>query len=383
MKLSVIFSIISFAYTLPQDQNNLYKRQSPVQNAINGIQSALSPVSNGGTVNAAQASGIYNSIISDILAVVGDNLTPTPTDISQMSAVFESTWSSSTSTTFFFDGLVKMAGAGLAPSGNILANLLSGLASYVDEFGTLLTGGTQDAQNSKTNINLRNPVPAAYPKRLATDPSYSLTEAQLRQVIYIPSTFTYGQKPPVILVPGTGATGYQSFSGNFIPLLTNVDFADPVWLNIPMQLGGDTQVNAEYVAYAINYINGITSRNVSVIGWSQGPVITQWALKYWSSTRSVVSNLIADAPDFKGSISAYNICPGGLLNLPCAPALDQQESGSNFIATLRNNGGDSAYVPTTVTYTRFDPVAFPEFGLNPTSATSIFWMLEMLVLPII
>jgi hypothetical protein len=76
-------------------------------------------------------------------------------------------------------------------------------------------------------------------QHLATDPSYSLIESQLRQVIYIPPTFKHGQKPPVILVPGSGATGFQSFDGNFIPLLTGVDYADPVWLNIPIQLSGD------------------------------------------------------------------------------------------------------------------------------------------------
>jgi hypothetical protein len=75
-------------------------------------------------------------------------------------------------------------------------------------------------------------------------------------------------------VPGTGSTGYESFDGNFIPLLTGVSYADPVWLNIPNQLLDDIQVNAEYVAYAMNYISAITSRNVSVISWSQGHVST-------------------------------------------------------------------------------------------------------------
>jgi hypothetical protein len=84
-------------------------------------------------------------------------------------------------------------------------------------------------------------------------------------------------------VPGTGNTGYESFNGNFIPLLTGVAYADPVWLNIPVQLLGDIQVNAEYVAYAINYINGITSKNVSVISWSQG---------YVSVPRSTRNNLL-------------------------------------------------------------------------------------------
>lgn len=53
--------------------------------------------------------------------------------------------------------------------------------------------------------------------------------------------------PPVILVPGTGNLGFQTFEGNFIQLFTGTSYADPVWLNIPGYLLGDAQVNAEYV----------------------------------------------------------------------------------------------------------------------------------------
>jgi hypothetical protein len=90
-------------------------------------------------------------------------------------------------------------------------------------------------------------------------------------------------------------------------------------------------------------------------------------LKYWSSTRGVVSNLIADAPDFHGSTLAYNVCPI-FPKLPCAPAIAQQVYESNFITTLRKNGGDSAYMPTTVIYSLTDTFAQPKFG--GTLATS-------------
>jgi hypothetical protein len=77
-----------------------------------------------------------------------------------------------------------------------------------------------------------------------SDAAYDLTEAALREVIYIPSTFTYGQKPPVILVPGTGSKGCLTFGANFIKKLTGVSYADPIWLNIPKFLLDDAQVNA-------------------------------------------------------------------------------------------------------------------------------------------
>lgn len=78
-------------------------------------------------------------------------------------------------------------------------------------------------------------------------------------MIYIPSTFTYGEKPPVILIPGTGNTGYITFQGNFIQLFTETDYADPVWLNIPGYLLGDAQISAEYVC------NPLGRRNVKLL----------------------------------------------------------------------------------------------------------------------
>jgi hypothetical protein len=97
--------------------------------------------------------------------------------------------------------------------------------------------------NSISNIN-----PAAkttvYPKASPSDAPYDVAEAKLRSAIYIPQAFTFGKKPPVILFPGTGSTGYTAYAGNFIKLLANVDYADPVWVNVPGYLLDDAQVNA-------------------------------------------------------------------------------------------------------------------------------------------
>lgn len=220
--------------------------------------------------------------------------------------------------------------------------------------------------NSDHNINPKNPHPPAYPRAGRRDAPYDLSEEQLRGAIYIPPTFQYGAgyaPPPAILVPGTGNTGYVSFVGNYIPLLQNSTVADPVWLNIPGFLLGDAQTNAEYVAYAINYIYGISNhRQVSVISWSQGGIDAQWAFKYWPSTRSRVSDHIALSPDYHGTITASNT------GQPQPPAFLQQAYNSNFITTLRSNGGDAAYVSTTTVYSGFyDEIVEPQQGRNASA----------------
>jgi len=97
--------------------------------------------------------------------------------------------------------------------------------------------------DSDTNHHSTKSHPAVYPKASSKDAPYDLSERDLQKAIYIPSSFQCGKNgQPVILVPGTGDTGYTSFIGNYIPLLQNSSFADSVWLNIPGFLLDDIQV---------------------------------------------------------------------------------------------------------------------------------------------
>ncbi|KAH7031463.1 uncharacterized protein B0I36DRAFT_363152 [Microdochium trichocladiopsis] len=212
--------------------------------------------------------------------------------------------------------------------------------------------------NSENNIN-REPASPVYPAA-AGDVPYSITEEKLRGAIYIPSTFTYGKKPPVILVPATGTKGGFTYYNNLGKLLPQQEYADPVWLNVPGWLLEEVPWNSEFVAYAINYISGITSRNVSVVALSQGNLNTQWALTYWPSTRALVSDYIAVSPDYHGSAIIEAMCPSlGLLS--CTPSLSQQTYTSNFIQSFRQRSA-AAFVPTTTIYTATDEIVQPQHG---------------------
>ncbi|KAF5967618.1 lipase B precursor [Fusarium bulbicola] len=224
--------------------------------------------------------------------------------------------------------------------------------------------GLGSAENGNEN---KNPAPpkSVYPKAASCDAPYTVSEDKLRSAIYIPDTFTYGEKLPVVLFPGTGATGWTSFRGSFIPLLTGVDWADPVWVNVPELLLGDAQVNAEYAAYALNYIASVSKRSVAIIGWSQGNIDAQWAFKYWPSTCKVTTDHVAISADYKGSVLANFVDLSGITN---TPSVVQQEAGSDFIKTLRSDGGDSGYVPTTSLYSSFlDEIVQPQEGTNASA----------------
>ncbi|KAG9254172.1 uncharacterized protein F5Z01DRAFT_707780 [Emericellopsis atlantica] len=233
----------------------------------------------------------------------------------------------------------------------LISGTVDGLFDYIDGFFS---------KESSNNNDNPSPPKKIYPKADSCDPAYSVPEDDLRSAIYIPPGFTYGEKPPVILFPGTGSNGYTAFKGNFIPLLTDVDWADPVWVNVPGFLNDDAQDNAEYAAYAMHYIAAITKRDIGIIAWSQGNIDVQWAFKYWPSTREVTTDHVAISADYKGTILANLLTLSGLIN---NPSVLQQKAGSDFINTLRADGGDSGYVPTTSIYSGLlDEIVQPQSG---------------------
>jgi hypothetical protein len=210
-----------------------------------------------------------------------------------------------------------------------------------------------------------------FPQKAEGDAPYSNTEATLKAAIKMPASFTFGKKMPVIMGPGTGVTGTQTFTGNFMKQLANSTTLDPVVLDIPDNLLADIQSNAEFYSYSINYISAISNNaNVSVITWSQGSMDMQWAMKYWPSARSVVSDFVPVSPDLKGStiVDFTGVIGDGFQAIaPIPQSLSQQKDTSNFVKTLNANGGDSAYVPTTAVFSSADEIVMPQVN-NPSGS---------------
>ncbi|KAJ9489732.1 hypothetical protein VN97_g3552 [Penicillium thymicola] len=225
----------------------------------------------------------------------------------------------------------------------------------------ILNGITNHEINSIANNNTKDPSPPIHPTRSFWDAPYSIPEETLRSAIHIPSTFTYGKnnKIPVLLVPGTADPAGSTYYFNYAKLFTANPLTDPVWVNIPGNSLDDIQSNAEYVAYAINYISGLSQRPIGVLSWSQGSLDVQWALKYWPSTRAAVSDFMAVSGDFHGTLVA-TLC--ALAKPFCPPAVLQQGYDTGFILALRGEGGDSAFVPTTSVYSGNDVIVQPQSG---------------------
>lgn len=215
-------------------------------------------------------------------------------------------------------------------------------------------GGFSVEINNSHNNNTKEPELKIYPNADSADPSYTVSEKKLRSAIYIPDTFEYekGEKHPLIFIPATGVTGGMNFHYTLLKSLNQTGLVDPVWINNPDHMLADIQLSAEYIAYAINYIAGITGKNVTIISWSQGNLASQWNLAYWTSSRSKVNDFIAISPDFHGTTGNV-LCPApNTTGRP--PAALQKQYHTNFVDTLRRHGGGSSYVPTTIVFSGAD-----------------------------
>jgi len=203
----------------------------------------------GAITNSAQLSSSMSAFQADAsdaagAAVVGQAIltqivpAPGPSSVPQLQAELAQVYSANPHDIF-------------ASGANILLNGLAG-GDLVD------IGKAYTVESNTMNVNTMNPNPPIYPKADSNDAPYSLTENQLRQVIYIPPNFTYGNKTPVLFLEGTASVSGETFGPNFGKLFVQNNIADPVYVNIPGMNLADIQVAAEYVAYAVGYISAIS-----------------------------------------------------------------------------------------------------------------------------
>lgn len=206
-------------------------------------------------------------------------------------------------------------------------------------------------------------------KRLpeGSDPAFSVPRSTLASQLSCQGASPYSVKNPILLVPGTGTTGPQSFDSNWIPLSSSLGFT-PCYISPPPDMLGDAQVNAEYIVNAVQTLFAASGRQVPVLTWSQGGLAAQWALTFFPSIRGKVGRLMAFAPDYKGTIEA------GLLDATdlSAPSVWQQTSGSAFVTALKNAGGLNQIVPTTNLYSFFDDIVQPQTTNSPIDSSYLY-----------
>ncbi|KAE8203200.1 hypothetical protein A4X06_0g2045 [Tilletia controversa] len=201
------------------------------------------------------------------------------------------------------------------------------------------------------------------------DPALSLPQALLDSKIYCPGRAdeSYkGIKNPLLLVPGTGTTGAETWDSSLAKLAPSIGF-DPCYISPKPYLFNGTTKSVEYFVNAVRRLHAESGKAVPVAGWSQGNLIVQVGLTFFPQVRATVANFVSLAGDFRGTTNT------GLLiaispNKQVPASSWQQFANSQLLTALANAGGLKAIVPTTSIYSSSDEFVQPEN--NSTSATS-------------
>lgn len=203
--------------------------------------------------------------------------------------------------------------------------------------------------------------------------------------------FEHPDKAPVLLVHGTLTMGHEQYQATYLPLLRDRGF-DVCTVTYPDRGLGDMQVSAEYIVHALRRMHADSGRKVAMIGHSQGALMPRWALKWWPSVRSMVSDFVMQAGPHQGtSVAAANpmklLAAAGLPVTQGAPgglgspeSLFQFASDSEFIRVLNMGDTTPGDIDYTNLYTTFDelvqpvtpvPTAALEFGQNNPKVANI------------
>jgi len=199
----------------------------------------------------------------------------------------------------------------------------------------------------------------------AADPPLTVAKARLAASFHCPQPIVKGGAQPIMVVTGTGYTGAQAYEIGKVVLS---GFGRPVcYVDFPYMTTGDVQIAAEYLVNGIRRMYAKGGQRIAMLGVSQGGLLMRWALTYWPSLRTKVT----DAVSIAGTQHGTNLIKKGACSpaAPCTPATWQQAAGSNLLTAL-NRQPDESPGPTDWTTVRSatDETVQPQTGKHPTSA---------------
>ena len=125
----------------------------------------------------------------------------------------------------------------------------------------------------------------------------------------------------------------------------------------------DIQWTSGYVAYNIHRLSLLAGRPIAVIAHSSGSPVTQWALRWWPSSREATRAFIALGPDFEGvwfnALKMFCEKMHGHNGVQiCNPSIWQQAGKSHFMDAMAKYAR-KALVPTTVIWTHVCTLSTP------------------------
>ena len=103
----------------------------------------------------------------------------------------------------------------------------------------------------------------------------------------------------MLLVHGIGATGPEEWDWNYVPAL-NHGF-EVCTVHLPGRGLTDMQIWAEYVVYAVHHMRGYYHLKIDILGWSAGPLVARWAIKFWPDVQDSVNDMVGLEATYHGT----------------------------------------------------------------------------------
>jgi pimeloyl-ACP methyl ester carboxylesterase len=193
-------------------------------------------------------------------------------------------------------------------------------------------------------------------------PALSVPDANLRGALSCSPGIAHASRNPILLIPGTNLDPGPNFSWNYQRAFNALGWPYCM-VTLPEHTLGDIQVAGEYVVYALRTMSRQAGRKVNVLGFSQGGMLTRWALRFWPDTRQLVEDLVGLDPSNHGTLDADASC-----NVPCPAADWQQASMAHFIEALNSRTETFAGIDYTVIFSRTDEIVVPNFDASGSSS---------------
>jgi hypothetical protein len=203
----------------------------------------------------------------------------------------------------------------------------------------------------------------------AAEPRMEVAAKKLRSSLTCSKSVADATRTPVLLVTGTGIDGREAWPQG-LGLSLRRDGIPRCFIDFPQHTTGDIQVAVQYVVSAIRAVRKRAGRDIAVYGISQGGLLPRFALTYWPSLRSKVSDVVLVAGTQHGTTVFESLLAGCSPDCRLTAAVWQQASGSALIRAINRSGSDETPGPTGWTTVRSttDGVVQPATGPDPTSA---------------
>jgi triacylglycerol lipase len=219
-----------------------------------------------------------------------------------------------------------------------------------------------------TVLALGATAPQALAAKQHSEPRIEVSAAKLRASLQCQKSVREARRTPILLVTGTGVDGSEAWADGLQRTLIAAR-RPSCFVDFPEHTTADIQVSVQYLVHAIRATAKRAQRKIAIYGISQGGLLPRWALTYWPSLRSLVTDVVAVAGTQHGTTVFSGLLSACGSSCRFTAAAWQQAAGSDLQRALARYPDETpGRTAWTTVRTLDDEVVQPTSDPNATSA---------------